>query len=133
MSGTIDYYNKNTYDFIEGTINADVSSLYKRFLAHIPNGGRILDFGCGSGRDTKYFKDSGYQVEAIDGSVELCKAASEYSGVQVRCMGFFDFNAKDSYWIFVVQGHMQRKWQKSSARFLCQGRWIRVVAQKRIG
>lgn len=33
----------------------------------------ILDFGCGSGRDTKYFISRGYQVDAIDGSKELAK------------------------------------------------------------
>ena len=33
----------------------------------------ILDFGCGSGRDTKYFLEQGFQVTAIDGSAELCK------------------------------------------------------------
>ena len=97
MSKTIDYYNNNTEDFINGTINADVSSLYEKFLTRIPAGGRILDFGCGSGRDTKFFKDNGYQIDAIDGSYELCQAATKYSGVQVRCMDFFDFNEKALY------------------------------------
>lgn len=45
---------------------------------------RILDFGCGSGRDTKYFVESGFDVAAIDGSEELCKSASVYTGIQVK-------------------------------------------------
>lgn len=36
----------------------------------------MLDFGCGSGRDTKYFLTRGCQVDAIDGSLGLCKPAS---------------------------------------------------------
>lgn len=48
----------------------------------------ILDFGCGSGRDTKYFISRGYRVDAIDGSIELCKFASEYTGIEVKNMYF---------------------------------------------
>lgn len=50
----------------------------------IKNKNKLLDFGCGSGRDTKYFVLKGYQVDAIDGSSELCVAATNYSGVQVK-------------------------------------------------
>ena len=38
----------------------------------------ILDFGCGSGRDSKYFLEKGYTVRAIDGSEKLCELASKY-------------------------------------------------------
>ena len=49
----------------------------------LPVGSRILDFGCGSGRDTKYFLEKGYQVAATDGSSELCKLASAFTGIEV--------------------------------------------------
>lgn len=39
----------------------------------LPGSVSILDFGCDSGRDTKYFLEKGYQVAAIDGSAELCR------------------------------------------------------------
>ena len=48
----------------------------------------ILDLGCGSGRDTRYFLERGYQVNAIDGSAELCALASEYTKIPVRCLLF---------------------------------------------
>ncbi len=57
----------------------------------------ILDFGCGSGRDTKYFLDKGYQVEAIDGSEELCIRASEYTGITVKHMYFQELDEKERY------------------------------------
>ena len=57
----------------------------------------ILDFGCGSGRDTKYFLDKGHVVEAIDGSEELCKIASEYAGIEIKQMYFQDLNEKEKY------------------------------------
>ena len=46
---------------------------------------------------TKYFKDKGYKIEAIDGSEELCQIASEYSGIKVECMLFQDLNENDQY------------------------------------
>lgn len=52
------------------------------------DGARVLDFGCGSGRDTKYFIEQGYHVEAIDGSEELCKRASELAGIEVKTFIF---------------------------------------------
>ena len=79
---TLSYYDKKAKEFCENTINADVSPQRERFLGHLAKGDRILDFGCGSGRDTKAFLELGYKVEAIDGSAELCKTASDYTGYQ---------------------------------------------------
>ena len=57
----------------------------------------ILDFGCGSGRDTKYFISQGYQVDAVDGSIELCRLASEYTGVEVKHMFFNELTQVEKY------------------------------------
>ena len=76
MNNTIEYYNKNADEFVQGTLSVDFSLTQERFLDKLTVGAHILDFGCGSGRDTRYFKDKGYQVEAIDGSAELCRIAS---------------------------------------------------------
>ena len=56
-----------------------------------------MDYGCGSGRDTKYFLEQGYKVTAIDGSQELCKLASEYTGIPVKHMLFRDLDKKEAY------------------------------------
>ena len=50
---TLDYYNQKAEEFIEGTIKADMSQLRSKFLDYVPDGGMILDFGCGSGRDSR--------------------------------------------------------------------------------
>lgn len=57
----------------------------------------ILDFGCGSGRDTKAFLEQGFQVDALDGSAELCKLASQYTGIPVQQMLFQDFRVQKKY------------------------------------
>ena len=70
---TIDYYNKHAEEFTAATFEVDMESLYQPFLAELPRGTRILDVGCGSGRDTLAFKNKAYQVDAIDYSEELVK------------------------------------------------------------
>ena len=50
-----------------------------------------------SGRDTKYFLEQGYQVEAIDGSEELCKVASAYTGITVKKLLFIDLSEVQKY------------------------------------
>ena len=94
---TTDYYNTNASDFIDGTIDVDTGSLRERFLKYVPAGGSILDLGCGSGRDSKCFKDAGYDVRAIDASRELCIKASEYAGIDVKCMRFEELDDAGIY------------------------------------
>lgn len=97
MNNTIEYYNQNAEQFVQGTLSVDFAATQERFLAKLSAGASILDFGCGSGRDTRHFLDKGYQVEAIDGSVELCKLASEYTGIRVRQMLFEEFDEAEKY------------------------------------
>ncbi|WP_029202043.1 class I SAM-dependent methyltransferase [Oribacterium sp. NK2B42] len=93
---TLNYYNNNAEAFIQGTISVDFSATQDRFL-RLLSGKKILDFGCGSGRDTKYFLEKGFEVAAIDGSVELCKAASLYTGIEVKHMLFLDLDESAAY------------------------------------
>lgn len=94
---TLEYYNTNAINFVNGTVDVDFQETQERFLTHIPPQGRILDFGCGSGRDSKYFCDRGYEVDAVDGSEELCKLAREYTGIHVKQMLFADLDATEEY------------------------------------
>ena len=94
---TLDYYNKNASEYFEQTLNGNFAENYEKFLSRIPPNAYILDFGCGSGRDSKYFIEHGYKVKAIDGSVEMCKLASEYIGQEVECMKFDELNEESIY------------------------------------
>ena len=97
MNTTINYYNLNAKNFIENTQNADMHLAQEKFLQLLPGSASILDFGCGSGRDTKYFLEKGYLVEATDGSSELCKLASAFTGIEVKEMLFQDLDASGKY------------------------------------
>ena len=92
MTTTLNYYNQNAVSFVEGTKNVDFKSIQDKFISRLPQGATILDFGCGSGRDTKYFLEQGFKVTATDGSEELCKMASEYTGIPVKQMLFMELD-----------------------------------------
>jgi len=94
---TIDYYNQYADEFTQATLNVDMESLYKPFLAELPESARILDLGCGSGRDTLTFKNKGYQVDAIDYSEVLVERATQLTGIAVKQQSFYEIEAHDEY------------------------------------
>lgn len=97
LNKTINYYDTNAKEFVEGTLNVDFKATQDKFINKLPAKGYILDFGCGSGRDTKYFLARDFNVDAIDGSIELCKIASEYTNIKVRHMYFNELSIVNKY------------------------------------
>lgn len=113
---TLDYYNNNAKSYFDATINANMTQAYNVFLKYVNPNGLILDLGCGSGRDSKYFLDKGYNVESIDGSLELCKLASEYLGITVKCMDFSELDEISKYdgvWACASLLHVKKEELKS--------------------
>lgn len=78
------YYDKNNQEFIDSTLELDLTSLYAPFLKEVKVGGAILDIGCGPGRDLKYFVDHGYKAEGVEPSSKLAGFAREHSGCVVH-------------------------------------------------
>ncbi len=97
MNETLDYYDKNAETFSNGTADIEFSEMEDQFLSELKDGASILDFGCGSGRDTRYFLQKGYRVTALDGSAELCRIAEEKTEIPVIQMDFNDFDEQDQY------------------------------------
>ena len=96
-NSTLEYYDQNAEQFFKTTADVDFTGTQDRFLRCLEPGSRILDLGCGSGRDTRYFLEKGYQVDATDGSAEICRLASEYTGIPVRQMLFTELDAEEEY------------------------------------
>ena len=94
---TIEYYNENVSKFVNDTQDVVFCATQDLFLSYLNEGDSILDFGCGSGRDTKYFLSKGYKVDATDGSEEICKVASDYTGINVKCLLFNELDEIDKY------------------------------------
>ena len=95
---TLDHYENNAQSFFEGTRNHDVSQNYREFLSPfaIDTEIDILDFGCGPGRDLKYFSELGHRAVGLDGSFEFCQMARKYSGCEVLHQPFTDLDLPDN-------------------------------------
>ena len=109
---TLNYYNENALEYCEQTKNGNMKEAYNHFLVLLPDNAYILDFGCGSGRDSKYFKEKGYKVRAIDGSEKLCELASKYIGQKVECMRFDELSEEliyDGIWACASLLHVERE------------------------
>ncbi|MEY8518018.1 methyltransferase domain-containing protein [Lachnospiraceae bacterium 29-84] len=94
---TLGYYDEHADEFYNSTVNIEFTTTQERFLAKLKKGSDILDFGCGSGRDTKYFLEQGIHVDAIDGSQELCKLAGTLTGIEVKHMLFEELSEVETY------------------------------------
>ena len=109
---TLDYYNKNSEEYFNSTLNVDMTNTYKAFLKLLPKGGKILDLGCGSGRDSMNFIKLGYEVTAVDGSKELAKKASALLGKEVIVSTFEELELKEKFhgiWACASLLHIKRE------------------------
>lgn len=95
---SVNFYNKNAENFFSQTVRADMGLLYEKFLSKLPTTkGKILDLGCGSGRDSKHFKELGFEVVPLDLSEELAKKASEYIGQKVIVQDMRDLEFENEF------------------------------------
>jgi len=74
---TIRFYNQHADDYANQTMFLDLADLYVPFRELVPSG-RILDAGCGTGRDTRFFIESGYVVISFDASIKMVRKCQEY-------------------------------------------------------
>ena len=94
---TLAYYAANAEAFASSTVSVEFTAMQERFVELLEPGARVLDLGCGSGRDAKRFAEAGFAVDAVDGSPELCRIAAEFTGLPVRCMRFEELSAVAEY------------------------------------
>lgn len=100
-SPTIEYYDSHSEEYIANTVGLDMADLYKPFLELLPKGGKVLDAGCGSGRDAKLFIEQGCSVLAVDASESMVKATSRLTAQSAKQLDLreLDFhNEFDGIW-----------------------------------
>lgn len=97
LDETVKYYEEHAQEFIESTISADVTELYECFEKHLTSDAKILDLGCGSGRDSKYFVEKGYRVVAIDPSAAMCEQTRELAHIPVYQMKAEQMNFSNEF------------------------------------
>ncbi|MEO8905598.1 MAG: class I SAM-dependent methyltransferase [Polyangiaceae bacterium] len=91
---TLGHYNANAERFWEGTRDHDVTQNYEALLGALGNAAplRLLDFGCGPGRDLVALSALGHTLTGLDGSAKFVRMAREHSGCAVLEQSFFELD-----------------------------------------
>ena len=109
---TIEYYNQHAAEYFAETVKVDLGEQREVFLAALPPGGQIMDLGCGSGRDSRWFLAKGFAVDALDASKELCKLAQQYTRISVQCCTIQEWEPEKAYdgiWACASLLHLKRE------------------------
>lgn len=98
-AGTVAFYDRNAASFAARTADLDMSPFYGRFLRHVRPGGRVLDAGCGVGRDARAFAERGFGVIGFDASPAMVRLAGERVGglAEIRHMRFEDVTWREEF------------------------------------
>jgi SAM-dependent methyltransferase len=96
---TLAHYNRHAESFWEGTRDHDVSQNRAALLDNLLGSGpfRILDFGCGPGRDLRAFRDLGHEVIGLDGAERFVELARRFSGCEVWLQDFLRLQLPPQY------------------------------------
>lgn len=94
---TLSWYRENAIQYAEETRNSLVLDALWEFLSRIKEGGTILDYGSGSGRDSAYFINKGFSVDSLDGSAEMKAQAERLFGIKVKLSSFLSLEEKEKY------------------------------------
>ena len=76
-SVTVDSYNTQASAYADRYEAADMSALHRLLLRHLPERCRVLEIGCGSGRDAAFLLAHGYDVTATDASPSMLALAAQ--------------------------------------------------------
>lgn len=96
-NSTLSWYKENASQYTAVTYSSLVHDALGEFLSRIKKGGTILDYGCGSGRDSDYFLKRGYSVVSLDGSKEMKAEAERLFGIKVRLASFLSLDEVEKY------------------------------------
>ena len=96
---TIQHYDYGAARFSEDTRDHDVTQNIEALLTSIPGPPphRILDFGCGPGRDLIRFTALGHHAVGLDGSLALVSMARQQSGCEVLHQDFLALDLPDAH------------------------------------
>jgi SAM-dependent methyltransferase len=98
-ANTLAHYNDHADSFWAGTRDHDVSQNRLALLEQIHGQPpyRILDFGCGPGRDLKIFADLGHEAVGLEGAGEFVLLAQNHSGCAVWHQDFLHLKLPENH------------------------------------
>ncbi|GAB5388392.1 MAG: class I SAM-dependent methyltransferase [Alphaproteobacteria bacterium] len=122
---TTDWYDREAQAYKKRTDAAEMEAIYTKFLDGLPKGSRILDLGCGPGRDMAAFKARGYRVEGVDGAEGMVDLARRRLGAETRVThsSFADWQPD--------QGRYDAIWACASLMFVPPDQMAETLAKAR--
>lgn len=93
---TLRFYAENAATYATHVTSATGARL-DAFLARVPAGAKVLELGCGNGRDAAHMLSLGFDVDATDGTPELAAEAEKRLGRKVRILRFENLDALAAY------------------------------------
>ena len=134
---TVAFYDSNASEYSAWTQKDRDTRFRDRMIRRLPEGGSILDLGCGAGWDSSAFVAAGFRVVAVDASGGLAREAGRIPGLDVRVMSFDhirDIDAFDGIWASFSLQHVPRDGLPSVigniARALKTDGWLYIGVQK---
>lgn len=82
---TAEFYRRRAREYARQTLSIDLEENWRVFGEFVNSGARVLDAGCGAGRDLTVLSDRGYDIIGVDLSLPLCLLAAKHSGGRVLC------------------------------------------------
>ncbi|WP_196764436.1 class I SAM-dependent methyltransferase [Pseudomonas fluorescens] len=108
---TLKYYEDTYQEYDRFSSSIDMSEQWKSFESMLPPGGRVLDLGCGTGRDIKHFLEMGFIVEGLEPSLAMANCARLKTGAKI-----FDLAAEQIAFVEEYDGI----WACASLMHLCK-------------
>lgn len=87
-NSTQKFYELNANNYFLATYSVNLDYLWKKFSKILFPDAQILDLGCGSGRDLRYFADQGFRAIGVDYSFNLIKLAKHLSNQPIISANF---------------------------------------------
>lgn len=114
FSTTQKLYNQFASEFAAKFEKIPETDQLDEFIAKLPKGARVLDLGCGSGRDAAYLTDAALHVIGVDLSEGLIgEAKKKRPDIDFRVMDMenltFEENCFDGVWSKLAILHVERE------------------------
>jgi SAM-dependent methyltransferase len=89
-AANIDHYERHAEAYLDTTLEHAMDEAYAAFEQALPQPppARLLDFGCGVGRDLRHFCQAGHKAVGLDGSRRCARIARKLSGCPVWVQDF---------------------------------------------